>query len=399
MGWHAKVAEQISKNEYPKAAKKDMVEIPGLPVDAPDFERSKNASAILSDLQYKKDMPAVTEQFKGYQTMDPATHPVITKGKKAAEITSEKAYREEYHDEKALVYYPVHITEGYDSVKKTREATGLGYKKDWEADKIKCDYKITESEYYKTLKDHEITKDRLYKEDYEATKHENKIPADNLATVHAKNTHLQSDAAYAAEAKKDMETTHVPADGVGIKHAMDTQPLASHNEYKADYNDNVRGTGRGDPANSFPEHKHMAAVAAQISNKEYQKQAIKEMNEVGGLPADIPDIQRAKNAAAALSDREYKKSLADVNADMRGYQTMDPQDHPVVTKRKKDQEVLSTKLYHEEYEDEKALVYYPVHITEGYGEIKKTREATGPAYKADYKKDVQKNYHNYAETE
>merc|ERR1712142_694954 len=221
MGWHAKVAEQISKNEYPKAAKKDMVEIPGLPVDAPDFERSKNASAILSDLQYKKDMPAVTAEFKGYQTMDAQEHPVVIKGKKAKEILSEIPYREEYHDEKALVYYPVHITEGYDSVKKTREATGPGYTKDWEADKLKCDYKITDTERWKNIKDNEITKDRIYKGDYEATKHENKIPADNMATVHAKQTHLQSQQDYQKDARKDLESTHVPADGVGIKHATD----------------------------------------------------------------------------------------------------------------------------------------------------------------------------------
>merc|ERR1712136_690054 len=95
----------------------------GLPVDNPDFERSKNAAIIRSDIEYKKEMPGVTAMYKGYQTMDAATHPVVTKGKKAADIVSMKKYHEEYEDEKALIYYPVHISEGYEQVKKVKEAT------------------------------------------------------------------------------------------------------------------------------------------------------------------------------------------------------------------------------------------------------------------------------------
>merc|ERR1712136_57764 len=377
-------------------------QVGGIPADGPAFETAKSAQIIRSDIDYKKEMADVTEQFKGYQTMDPATHPVITKGKHAADIVSMKKYHEEYEDEKALIYYPVHISEGYEQVKKVKEATSDAvYKAGLEDNKKGNYFKPTDTETYAVMEEHESTKDRHYKWDYEATKHENKLPADNVATAHAQAAQpLQSNKLYQAEAKKDLQSANVPFESAGIQHPYSTQHLASHNAYNKDYEDNVKGAGRSDPANAFPEHMHHRANAANFSQSEYVKDATKDMNSVGGLPVDIPDIIRSKQAAEQLSDRNYKGEMSAVTEQFKGYQTMDPAGHPVVTKRQKDQALLSQKAYHEEYEDEKALIYYPVHISEGYEQVRKVKEATADKqYKANYAHDVQKNYFNAAETE
>merc|ERR1712136_373942 len=203
-------------------------QVGGIPADGPAFETAKEAGIIRSDIEYKKEMPDVTAMYKGYQTMDAASHPVVTKGKKAADIVSMRKYHEDYEDEKALVYYPVHISEGYEQVKKCKEATAdANYKTGLEENKKGNNFKPTDTETYAVIKGHEAaTKDRLYKSAYEATKMANKPLAVSNEMMLAKklvaDTH---DKYYQADAKADLQSNQLPTDAVGIAHAKATQPL------------------------------------------------------------------------------------------------------------------------------------------------------------------------------
>merc|ERR1719370_457662 len=157
--------------------------------------------------------------------MDAASHPVITKGKKIKEIVSDRLYHEDYEDEKALVYYPVHITEGYDAVKKTKEATAdANYKTGIEDNKKGNSFKPTDTETYTVMKQHEATKDRIYKGDYEATKHQNKPLAQSNEMILAKqlvaDTH---DKYYTSEATLNLRKNAVDAGTVKIAHARHAQ--------------------------------------------------------------------------------------------------------------------------------------------------------------------------------
>merc|ERR1712142_1015986 len=376
------VQTNIGNKEYQKDAIRDMNQVGGIPADGPAFETAKNASIIRSDIEYKKEMPDVTAMYKGYQTMDAASHPVVTKGKKAADIVSMRKYHEDYEDEKALVYYPVHISEGYEQVKKCKEATAdANYKADLEDNKKGNSFKPTDTETYAVMKQHEDTKDRIYKSAYEAEKHKNKPLADSnemqLARKLVADTH---DKYYKAAAQADFADAKIDTSAVHIAHAQAAQPLQSQTAYR---DADIKGTGRQDPANAFPEHIHVKNVQTNIGNKEYQKDAIRDMNQVGGIPADGPAFETAKNASIIRSDIEYKKEMPDVTAMYKGYQTMDAASHPVVTKGKKAADIVSMRKYHEDYEDEKALIYYPVHISEGYEQVKKCKEQVADAnYKA-----------------
>merc|ERR1712136_496544 len=358
-------------------------QVGGIPADGPAFETAKEAGIIRSDIEYKKEMPDVTAMYKGYQTMDAASHPVVTKGKKAAEIVSMRKYHEDYEDEKALVYYPVHISEGYEQVKKCKEATAdANYKTGLEDNKKGNNFKPTDTEAYAVIKGHEAaTKDRIYKSAYEAEKHKNKPLADSnemqLARKLVADTH---DKYYKAAAQADFADAKIETSAVHIAHAQATQPLQSQTAYR---DADIKGTGRQDPANAFPEHIHVKQVQTNIGNKEYVKDAKKDLESVGGIPADGPAFETAKSAQIIRSDIDYKKEMPDVTAMYKGYQTMDAATHPVITKGKHAADIVSMKKYHEDYEDEKALIYYPVHITEGYEQVKKCKEATSDAvYKA-----------------
>merc|ERR1712136_709698 len=345
--------------------------------------RTKDAGVIRSDIEYKKEMPGVTAMYKGYQTMDAASHPVVTKGKKAAEIVSDRLYKAEYEDEKALIYYPVHISEGYEQVKKCKEATAdANYKTGLEDNKKGNSFKPTDTETYAVIKGHEAaTKDRLYKSAYEAEKHKNKPLADSnemqLARKLVADTH---DKYYKAAAQADFADAKIDTSAVHIAHAQATQPLQSQTAYR---DADIKGTGRQDPANAFPEHAHIRQVGQTVAGFEYVKDAKKDLESVKGGPIDAPELVRAKEAGVIRSDIEYKKEMPGVTAMYKGYQTMDAASHPVVTKGKKAAEIVSMRKYHEDYEDEKALIYYPVHISEGYEQVKKCKEAVADAnYKA-----------------
>ena len=45
-------------------------------------------------------------------------------------------------------------------------------------------------------------------------------------------------------------------DGQEISHAIESQPLASKNEYKAEYNEEQVGKAPSDVAIAYPEHQH-----------------------------------------------------------------------------------------------------------------------------------------------
>merc|ERR1712136_387549 len=356
---------------------------------------------IRSDIEYKKELGTMNEIYKGYQTMDAASHPVVTKGKKAAEIVSDKLYKAEYEDEKALIHYPVHISEGYEQVKKCKEAVAdANYKTGLEDNKKGNSFKPTDTETYAVIKGHEeATKDRLYKADYEKTKTETHPLAESNEMILARELKpTQSKKLYASAAQIDMRSTNKLTTGcVEIAHAQATQPLQSQTAYR---DADIKGTGRQDPANAFPEHAHIRQVGQTVAGFEYVKDAKKDLESVKGGPIDAPDLVRAKEAGVIRSDIEYKKEMPDVTAMYKGYQTMDAASHPVVTKGKKAAEIVSMRKYHEDYEDEKALIYYPVHISEGYEQVKKCKEATADAnYKADLEDNKKGNSFKPTDTE
>ena len=65
-----------------------------------------------------------------------------------------------------------------------------------------------------------------------------------------------------------MELIYI-SDGIEIAHAVITQPMSSKNEYQAEYKDKVKGQGRSDPANAFPEHKRHRKVQMNASAVSY----------------------------------------------------------------------------------------------------------------------------------
>merc|ERR1712176_1237099 len=87
---------------------------------------------------------------------------------------SDKEYKQEYEEDKAMIYYPAHISEEYEAQKKVKEATAdVNYKAEFEATKTKNAFQVDQTETYQVMKENEDVAPINYKADYEHTKAQN----------------------------------------------------------------------------------------------------------------------------------------------------------------------------------------------------------------------------------
>merc|ERR1712142_276245 len=123
-------------------------------------------------------------------------------------------------------------------------------------------------------------------------------------------------------------------------------------------------------------------------------------NQMDKVLKDTPGVVLARDNAKLTSQRGTAEEKAELRDNYTGYQTMDPQQHPVVTQSKKAKAVLSDKDYKQEWEGEKDDVYYPAHISEEYEAQKAVKDATADAsYKADYESTKAQNAFQVQKTE
>merc|ERR1712096_252602 len=109
-----KIHDQTTKPKYEKDARKELQKNL-LSVDAPEFVRAKQVAKNASDLEYTKQKAQTVQDFRGYQTMYASEHPEVTKGLKAKQLTDDKAYKQDWEDDKSMVYFPYTITPEYDT--------------------------------------------------------------------------------------------------------------------------------------------------------------------------------------------------------------------------------------------------------------------------------------------
>ena len=73
--------------------------------------------------------------------MDAALHPVVQRGILVAELMSDALYREDWNEEKDLIYYPVQVTPGYESATNAQKfASNKIYTKKHEETKLGCQF-------------------------------------------------------------------------------------------------------------------------------------------------------------------------------------------------------------------------------------------------------------------
>merc|ERR1712096_574090 len=215
-----KIHDQTTKPKYEKDARKELQKNL-LSVDAPEFVRAKQVAKNASDLEYTKQKAQTVQDFRGYQTMYASEHPEVTKGLKAKQLTDDKAYKQDWEDDKSMVYFPYTITPEYDTkygLKKHDDE----YTMDHDKTKDKNRFDVVDTPVYNQIKEVQAqTNDLNYKQDFE--KNKGKMLGTDVTPEMARAHEMEpirNKQKYQKQAKKDLVKTHVGPDGQEIAHAV-----------------------------------------------------------------------------------------------------------------------------------------------------------------------------------
>merc|ERR1739838_1286058 len=235
-----KIEDASSKPKYEKDAKQAL-QRNVLSVDAPEFIRAKEAAKNASDREYTKQKKEVIANYRGFQTMDAREHPDVTKAAKANDLISNKTYKQDWEDDKSVVYFPYTFTPEYET-KSGLQKHDIDYTQDHNETKSNDKFDVTETPVYTQLKEHEQkTSDVNYKKYFE--KNKGKMFGTDITPEMAKAKELLpiNKKAYEEKSKKDQVKTHVGSDGQEIAHATNMTKQASQNVYKEDFKKDIQG--------------------------------------------------------------------------------------------------------------------------------------------------------------
>merc|ERR1739838_1164555 len=235
-----KIKDATDKPKYEKDAKQAL-QRNVLSVDAPEFIRAKEAAKNASDREYTKQKKEVIANYRGFQTMDAREHPDVTKAAKANDLISNKTYKQDWEDDKSVVYFPYTFTPEYET-KSGLQKHDNDYTQDHNETKSNNKFDVTETPVYTQLKEHEQkNSDVNYKKYFE--KNKGKTFGTDITPEMAKAKELLpiNKKAYEEKSKKDQVKTHVGSDGQEIAHATNMTKQASQNVYKEDFKKDIQG--------------------------------------------------------------------------------------------------------------------------------------------------------------
>nr|CAB3264278.1 nebulin [Phallusia mammillata] len=362
------VSKLTSKALYQKDAEKIMHHH-NLPLDYPEFVRAKESAKNASDIEYQKQRKETIDKYRGFQTMDSKDHPIVQHGIKAADLISDRLYKEDWEYEKNLIFYPVHVTPGYEQALEASKFQSMAaYKKDAEKSKMKNNFRVTDTEQYQAAQNLlNLVSENKYSAEYMENRGKalHSIAETPEMAISKSVAPLLSDKTYTDKAKSIMQKYNLDSSTQSIAHALGTQKSFSPHGYMVDFKKNIIGKAPSDLVNSYPEYAVARNVTKMASKSGYGKEADKIMH-THNLPLDYPEFVRAKQNAKNASDAEYQKQRAEVINQYRGFQTMDSKEHPIVQQGIKAAELVSNALYKEDWEYDKQMIYFPAHITPGY---------------------------------
>ena len=374
------VSKVNSDNLYRKAGKKQQM-TGKLPLKCIDFERCRNQKNISSSALYRKSRIEAIKEFRGWQTMDYSQHPLVLQSAALSLVQSNVQYKLDAKEEGTGVYFPCHITEGYNlALKVSHACSDVNYKKraQDESHEVKFDYTKTER-YDDVKKVQKVLNEGLYKEKAKEIMANPKPLAVNAEMEKAQflKPYL-SEKCYAEAAKQLQLKYDISMDVQSIAHALSVGKKVSDRLYQKAYNEEIKGTAT-QKAESFPEYVHLKNVTHACSDAEYTKAGKIAMTKFN-LPLDYPILTLAKQNNINISDAHYQKERAAVVEKYKGYMRMDANTHPIVLKGMTANLIRSETLYKQAYNEEKDWIYFPYHITQEYTDAQELSKFKGKKY-------------------
>uniref|UniRef100_A0A8C6YMV4 Nebulin n=1 Tax=Naja naja TaxID=35670 RepID=A0A8C6YMV4_NAJNA len=344
-----------------------------VPIQSLEVENAKNATHILSENKYRQH----PDKLKYTIDMD-AMEQVLAK--QNAHIMDKKIYRSGWEEEKKKGYDLRSDALSIKAAKASRDiASDYKYKLAFEQSKgkqigfrnVKDDPKLVH--YMEVAK---MQSEREYKKDYEKSKTRFHTPVDMFSVVAAKKAQeVATDTNY----RNIIHSYSALPDSMNLELAKNMMQIQSDNQYKADYDEFMKGIGWM-PLGSLESEKNRKAMEI-VSEKKYRQHPDKlkysilmdsmpmvlatsnakimddhlykkdweaEKTQIHITP-DIPEILLAKVNAYNISDKIYKHSLEE--AKKRGYDLRS--DAIPIKAAKASREIASDYKYKLGYEQDK----------------------------------------------
>merc|ERR1711990_780627 len=356
--------------------------------DTAVYKTNKKITELTRDSQYQAQGREAIDKFKGFQSLDISKVGSFVQHMANQENISDNYYREDWENDKDLVYFPANVTDTYETQKKLNKIKaeyGDSAAKDAETHH----FNLAESETYKVNQDViKATSDREYTKKWQKQKIDVKPAAVTPQMELVEKLKVTKDAAYQEQWNKDKLSIHYPPDNPAMLNAKKSSDL----EYKKDYNQNVLGAKSHMTADGDLEYV-VAKNVQNITGANYSKDAKKAMDNHGYAPEFVQTeaYKINKNITEITSDRYNHAARKDMIT-YKGYQTMDPAHNPSIQHHAKNADQLNPYIYKEDYEWEKHNFYFPQHATEQYVNQKKLQEKVGAKeYVEDYNKEKKSN--------
>ncbi|XP_069067883.1 nebulette isoform X2 [Pleurodeles waltl] len=313
------------------------------PMESAAFKQAQIASAMASDVTYRKDIQQMHEP-----TLDLPNMLYLEHALKASRMQSIHEYKKDFEATKGNFHFAIDTAEHIHHKENAVLQSQVKYKGDYEKSKGRSMLEFVDTPTYQVSKDaQKFQSEKLYRKDYEeGIKGRACADLDLTPTyLHVKHvTNLLKEKEY----KKDLEEG---MKGKGLTVLEDTPDLirvknASHilneKEYRKDLENEIKGKGM-DVSSEMPDIQRVKRVSELLSQKEYKKDLETEIKGRGmQVGTDIPDMQRAKRATEIASMNKYKDKAGKM---LSSFSTV--ADTPEIQRVKNSQRNISAVLYKE----------------------------------------------------
>ncbi|XP_068543051.1 nebulin isoform X13 [Anas acuta] len=303
-----------------------------LPIQSLDVEKAKKATEILSEKKYRQHPDTLK-----YSIPIDAMEQVLAK--QNAKTMNKRLYTDKWNKEKTSIHVMPDTPEILQSKVNQITMSNKLYKAGWEEDKkkgydmktdaipikaakasrdIASDYKYklayekAKGKHigFRSLEDDpklvhfmhvaKMQSDREYKKDYEKAKTNFHTPVDMLSVVAAKKA---QEVATNTNYKSLIHTYNVLPDAMSLELAKNMMQLQSDNQYRAEYDESMKGVGWM-PLGSLEAEKNKKAMEI-VSEKKYRQHPDKLKYSV---PMDSMNMVLALNNAKIMDEHQYKQA-------------------------------------------------------------------------------------------
>uniref|UniRef100_A0A674HHP5 Nebulin n=1 Tax=Taeniopygia guttata TaxID=59729 RepID=A0A674HHP5_TAEGU len=347
-----------------------------VPIQSLDVEKAKKATEILSEKKYRQH----PDQLKFSIPMD-AMEQVLAK--QNAKTMNKRLYTDKWNKEKTSIHVMPDTPEILQCKVNQMTMSDKLYKAGWEEDKkkgydlqpdaipikaakssrdIASDYKYklayekAKGKHigFRSLEDDpklvhfmhvaKMQSDREYKKGYEKAKTNFHTPVDMVSVVAAKKA---QEVATNANYKNLIHTYNVLPDAMSIELAKNMMQLQSDNQYKAEYDETMKGVGWL-PLGSLEAEKNKKAMEI-VSEKKYRQHPDKLKYSV---PMDSMNMVLALNNAKIMDEHKYKQAWEEDKKKIH----ITP-DIPQIALAKANAFNLSEKMYRSSFEETRKKGY------------------------------------------